>query len=856
MYLLARSQGLGRPAGFLGGVLLANAPGHSERFGHLYLAQYWVVPVGTVAGARGGARAGAAVAWRRAAGCAGGGARTVTAVGAVLVVGFSGVYYVAFTLVLLAVATLARRVVGTPADLLRGLAVMAGTTACIALPLAAARVGTRGELVTGQLPAQRNPNESELYAGKLMDLVLPWPHHRVPALEFLTFAYGTANRATVEVSALGIVGTAGLAGLAVSGLLALLVGRRQRPDHARWSGLMLVSFLLFTVGGLGSFIALFGTPQVRTWSRMSIYLLALALLAVGSWLTRVERRRGVLVAGGGGRRADVRREPGPDQPGRRPRTMAPSRRDGGPAYLHRASLQDRLGAGARSSSSPSCRTPRPAGLVDSGDYDQLKPYLAGADLRWSYGAMRGTAAADWMLAVDASDVRSLAATCVRSASAPSRSTPRPSPRSRTPRPALQGAFGSRCREPRTAPSSPWDIREAGADGRRRPGSPRPDPRASGGLGRRLRARGPRRHRGALPRPLRRGVRGQPRGGCRGQRVDERRGRRTRAPRGRRHRRWPRARPSDDVAHSPAELAFPVRAARGRTTLVECRSPGPARRSGAVTACRRPSSATSGSPDLRTAASWPCSPRWAPAGSSRDVRRPGTRALAAAVARPRSPGRGASRGRRRAGPVLAGAGRAREPLRRRALPAGLMELGPGRRSVHPDLPGVERRTGPGLARGRLPRLLRRRARVDAAVRRGGPGPRPTARCAAPADPRRRAGHPPARPADGLAARHPRRPDALPRGPAGGGPGPRAAGALAGRRCRGPRRCSPARSSPGRGCGCTSRGCCWPRRSGRPCSRWPSWRRPGGRRARWPRSGARASASGSVSSPGRTARAPWR
>ena len=103
MYLLARSQGLGRPAGLLTGVLLANAPGHSERFGHLYLAQYWVVPVAlwlVLEVLRGRALlsrdAEGRTRWR--------GARTLTAVAAVVVVGFSGVYYVAFTLVLLAVA--------------------------------------------------------------------------------------------------------------------------------------------------------------------------------------------------------------------------------------------------------------------------------------------------------------------------------------------------------------------------------------------------------------------------------------------------------------------------------------------------------------------------------------------------------------------------------------------------------------------------------------------------------------------------------------------------------------------------------------------------------------------------------
>ncbi|QIM21420.1 hypothetical protein G7075_10285 [Phycicoccus sp. HDW14] len=295
-YLLARSQHLSRPAGLVVGVLFANAPGHAERFGHLYLAQYWVVPVAmwlVLEVARGRALltpAGTGTPrWR--------GGRTLVTVAAVLVVGLSGVYYVAFTLVLLLVAAVARRVVGSPVDLFRGLAVMAGIVVGIALPLAASRLGAHGVLVTGRVPAQRNPAESELFAGKLMDLVLPWPGHRVPGLEYLTFAYRTATRATVETSALGVVGTAGMVGLALIGLFALLAGRRASAEHSRWSGLMLVAFLFYTVGGLGSFVAVFATPQVRTWSRMSLFVLVLALLAVGSWLTRLQRRRGVLTAG-------------------------------------------------------------------------------------------------------------------------------------------------------------------------------------------------------------------------------------------------------------------------------------------------------------------------------------------------------------------------------------------------------------------------------------------------------------------------------------------------------------------------------------------------------------------------------
>lgn len=40
-------------------------------------------------------------------------------------------------------------------------------------------------------PAQRGFWESKKYAGKVMDLILPWIHHRVDATQFLTVSYNS-----------------------------------------------------------------------------------------------------------------------------------------------------------------------------------------------------------------------------------------------------------------------------------------------------------------------------------------------------------------------------------------------------------------------------------------------------------------------------------------------------------------------------------------------------------------------------------------------------------------------------------------------------------------------------------------
>ncbi len=401
MYLLARSQGLSRVAGLVGGVLLANAPGHADRFGHLYLAQYWVVPIalwlvlevgrgrplwtGPVAGRR--SRAGSG---RR------GGPRRRPQRGVLRRVhpaparrgdpGATGR--------------------GAPRDLLRGLAVVLGLGLTIAVPLVLAKLGTAGDVVTGRVAATRLPSESETYAGKLMDLVLPWPEHRLEPLAFLSQAYNGTTQATVEVSALGLVGVVGLVMLTAWAWRRCSRGAGPTRTSEQWSGLALVSFLLYTVGGLGSFIAFFGTPQLRTWSRMSLYLLVLALLAVGLLLTRLERRRGLVVAVVVGGLVTVVGVADQTNPAAAP--------DHAAAATTMARLQDYVST-LQAATGPGCGVfqvpvvayPESGQFVGMDDYDQIEPYLPRSSLKFSSGAMRGTAASTWQRSVDVTDLPAL-----------------------------------------------------------------------------------------------------------------------------------------------------------------------------------------------------------------------------------------------------------------------------------------------------------------------------------------------------------------------------------------------------------------------------------------------------------------
>jgi len=115
MYWLARQRHLGRLGSVVAGVLFSVLPGHQTMFPHLWLASYWVVPLGmwlVLRAALGEPLFRLKVAWldpveRRSAL-----PLNLTTVFCVSCIALGGIYYSAFTLLLLAV-TLVVRLVAT-----------------------------------------------------------------------------------------------------------------------------------------------------------------------------------------------------------------------------------------------------------------------------------------------------------------------------------------------------------------------------------------------------------------------------------------------------------------------------------------------------------------------------------------------------------------------------------------------------------------------------------------------------------------------------------------------------------------------------------------------------------------------
>ena len=406
MYALARRLGVSIVPAVTVGVLFSVLPRHQDMFPHLWLAGYWVLPIAlwlvlTALDRLPARQPPDAGLWRPGLATK---SRALLGVGlAVVIVGLGGVYYVAFTLVLLGTgAAVTMAATHDRAVLVRSALLAAGLGFVCGLPLAASTLLARTDTVTGQTPGARGFWQSETFSGKIVDLVLPWVHHRLPGAAALTSNYDAATVPSPEQPALGVVALVGVVALLVVGL-AYMVGRSRGPLAPLMGTLGLltaVAVSFYTRGGLGALAAIVVTPQIRTWSRLVLVIGLLGLLAVGFLLTRAEGRvgrRGGMAVAGLVLVIGVLDQTNPAEAPAYDRLAAESNSVRG--YVAR--LESALPAGCSVFQAPVMPFPENAPIVGMKDYDQLRSYVESTHLRWSYGAMRGTSAGDWQLQLPA-----------------------------------------------------------------------------------------------------------------------------------------------------------------------------------------------------------------------------------------------------------------------------------------------------------------------------------------------------------------------------------------------------------------------------------------------------------------------
>ena len=209
------------------------------------------------------------------------------AIGVAAIGGLCGVYHVAFSLgfmLLVCVLRLARRLAWK--ELLAPIllaALMGGFCAATLVPT------LMYQYRQGPNPyvAQRSPEMADKYGLRLAELILPQITHRISWLAGLHASYANVFGQWEEgrYSSLGAVGVVGLALMCWHCLRAIL---RQPHDRRLALAMIFVAAALCvaSAGTIGSLVALFVTPAIRSLNRVSLFIAFFCLVAAGLRLDR------------------------------------------------------------------------------------------------------------------------------------------------------------------------------------------------------------------------------------------------------------------------------------------------------------------------------------------------------------------------------------------------------------------------------------------------------------------------------------------------------------------------------------------------------------------------------------------
>ncbi len=393
--------------------LYATAPYHFQRGEfHLFLAAYWMVPVGCHIALRhlderpylDLSRSGMRSMLRDR--------RTWLIVVAAVALGSTGPYYALWSAMLIIVAgALAALRHSSGKHLLSALAVAAVITGALFTNLAPSLIT---KIADRPNPAAvgRQPFEADTFGLRIVDLFAPVPGHRVDRVREAFKTFGNTPIPSEGSDHLGLVAAVGLA-LALVAALGATIAKNDRPPNAvaRIGALSMFLMITSSIAGLSWFVRGAGLPELRAWNRISIFLAFLALLSLGLALTRlsewISARRptvfsrpwvaslllsAILLPLGAFDQTTTHMIPDYSQ---------------GAAVLNQQiafwkPIEQSLGASADVFQFPVVPFPENPQIVNQKFYEHLLPYLATDNLRFSSGGMKGRDA-EWQNVLDRDD---------------------------------------------------------------------------------------------------------------------------------------------------------------------------------------------------------------------------------------------------------------------------------------------------------------------------------------------------------------------------------------------------------------------------------------------------------------------
>ncbi len=278
-YIVSRTLGISRRFAVVNSLLYALTSFHFGRIGHLFFTWYFVAPLFFYFGFKLFSVQTGIVSWKN---------RLVDGAALVVLASF-GIYYALFgCMVLFVCCVLAALLHSSWQRLGAGLLSMGFVVFGVLVNVSPSLVylTVHGENREG---VNRLASESELYALKITQLLLPRADHRIEFLdEFADYYNHSFPLVTENVSAsLGVMGSLGFLLL----LVLIFVRPMLRSDSATPSntaslhpssaqspvllvlGLVTLSLVLMaTVGGFSSLFAMLVSTSIRSWNRISIFI--------------------------------------------------------------------------------------------------------------------------------------------------------------------------------------------------------------------------------------------------------------------------------------------------------------------------------------------------------------------------------------------------------------------------------------------------------------------------------------------------------------------------------------------------------------------------------------------------------
>lgn len=274
-FSVARVFGISRCFSFVGALLFAFLPFHFLRIVHLFYTWYFVVPLFFY--------------WAFSIySCRGDGfidvnrGRWFNRVGVffvLLVLSSFGVYYALFGIIIILLAGFLnllrfKNFLGVK----RALAISFVLVLGVLINVAPNLIGARENGVNTEV-AQRSPVEAEIYGFKLIQLILPRADHRISSMGAFTNFYNSSFPLVNEnyMSTLGVVASLGLL-MTFLFLLASVVGVRMDSKISLLVAIVVVLFLVGTVGGLGAVFSSLISSSIRGWNRVSVFIAFASIL--------------------------------------------------------------------------------------------------------------------------------------------------------------------------------------------------------------------------------------------------------------------------------------------------------------------------------------------------------------------------------------------------------------------------------------------------------------------------------------------------------------------------------------------------------------------------------------------------